>query len=162
MNPSGVLTTWPHVTALSARLKASEHLLRIAAVDLPDGPLHDRIVGFLSRKHEQEINDREFVGYCESCGKVICEGDGWYSDERNEGGCQLERPVGLTTPNGSTVEISGKHKGIFKIDFDWCEEDACCDCQVDIDASRETGWTRLIWGCSECRGGQAPLGPEEA
>ena len=84
-------------------------------------------------------------------------------NEATTGGVQLERPVRLTTPNGSTVEISGKHKGIYEIDFDWFEEDhACIDCEVDIDASRDTGWTRLIWGCCECTGGQAPLAPEEA
>lgn len=84
-------------------------------------------------------------------------------EDLHAGGAQHERPVRLTTHNGSTVEISGKHKGIFKIGFDWCEEDrACIDCEVDIDASRDTGWTQLIWGCCECTGGQAPLAPEEA
>lgn len=27
------------------------------------------------------INDREFVSFCESCGKPICEGDGWHQAE---------------------------------------------------------------------------------
>ena len=83
--------------------------------------------------------------------------------ESTGGEVRLERTVRLTTPRGSTVEISGKHKGIFKIDFDWFEEDhACIDCEVDIDASRDTGWTTLVWGCCECTGGTAPLVDAEA
>jgi hypothetical protein len=27
------------------------------------------------------INDREFVSFCEACGKPICEGDGWHQAE---------------------------------------------------------------------------------
>jgi hypothetical protein len=83
-------------------------------------------------------------------------------NQNNEGGVRVERVVRLRTPNGSTVTISGKHMGIYSIDFDWFEEDACCDCEPDIDSSRATNWTTLIWGCCECSGGQAPLLPVEA
>jgi hypothetical protein len=30
--------------------------------------------------------------------------------------------------------------GIYAVDFDWFEEDACCDCEPDIDSSRATNW----------------------
>jgi len=36
------------------------------------------------------VNDREFVAFCECCGKVICEGDGYYCD----GDCHLCIPCG--------------------------------------------------------------------
>lgn len=36
------------------------------------------------------VNDREFVAFCECCGKVICEGDGYYAPED----CYLCRPCG--------------------------------------------------------------------
>jgi hypothetical protein len=52
--------------------------------------------------------------------------------------------------------------GIYAVDFDWFEEDACCDCEPDIDSSRATNWTTLIWSCCECAGGQAPLMPVDA
>jgi hypothetical protein len=36
------------------------------------------------------VNGREFVASCECCGKVICEGDGYYAPED----CYLCRPCG--------------------------------------------------------------------
>ena len=63
--------------------------------------------------------------------------------------------VRLRTEAGSEVRLVGKRA---TVDFDWFEEDhACIDCEVDFDASRDTGWTALIWGCCDCTGGMAPL-----
>jgi hypothetical protein len=46
--PSEALAQWPQITSLSARLKAAEHLLFLAATALPVGsPIHRRIVQFL-------------------------------------------------------------------------------------------------------------------
>lgn len=64
------------------------------------------------------------------------------------------------TERGSTVEISGKHRGISVIDFDWVEEGACvaakrsavADCSDPTDA-----W--LFWQCECCGNGQAKLEP---
>jgi len=80
-----------------------------------------------------------------------------------EAGSESSAVVRLRTPLGSTVILSGKHRGRVDVEFDWLEEDpACIDCEVDIDASRDTNWTTLIWGCCECTGGQAPLEPVDA
>jgi len=49
--------------------------------------------------------------------------------------------------------ISGKHGGISTVEFDWVEEDACVECQVesyDIDGY-------LVWHCDYCGGGKAKL-----
>ena len=57
------------------------------------------------------------------------------------------------TKRGSTVTISGKHGGISRVDFDWCEEDACIDCEpraYDTDG-------HLVWDCEICGGGMAKL-----
>lgn len=59
------------------------------------------------------------------------------------------------TAAGSEMWISGKHGGKSTVEFDWFEEDACCDCQpepYDCDG-------RLIWHCDECGGGSAELMP---
>ena len=58
------------------------------------------------------------------------------------------------TKNGSTVEVSGTNSGIFKVFFDWLEEDACCDCQVDP-IPQDDGY--LTWTCYVCGGGKAKL-----
>lgn len=62
------------------------------------------------------------------------------------------------TAAGSTVEISGEHGGISTIDFDWFEEDACFDCEVQPYPEQfgEDDW-RLVWNCEYCSGGNAEL-----
>ena len=57
------------------------------------------------------------------------------------------------TKAGSTMQISGKHSGISEVDFDWVEEDACVDCEVQ--AYDRDGY--LIWSCDYCGGGSALL-----
>jgi len=57
------------------------------------------------------------------------------------------------TKGGSIVEVSGKHSGIFNIDWDWVEEDACDSCEPDVDHLNE----RLVWYCDYCGGGSAEL-----
>ncbi len=43
-------------------------------------------------------------------------------------------------------------------ELEWLDEDNCCvDCAVDLDATKETGYTHLIWNCDYCGGGSAPL-----
>lgn len=51
--PAEVLAQWPQVTALSARLKAAEHLLFLATTALPVGsPVHQRIDAHLAKWKE--------------------------------------------------------------------------------------------------------------
>lgn len=57
------------------------------------------------------------------------------------------------TAAGSRMTISGAHGGISRVDFDWFEEGACCDCEVC--AYEDDG--RMIWQCDECGGGSAEL-----
>lgn len=46
------------------------------------------------------------------------------------------------------------------VDFDWFEEEnACCDCESDPDATRDSGFQRLYWTCAFCEGGSAALSP---
>ena len=62
------------------------------------------------------------------------------------------------TENGSTVEISGKHSGISSVVFDWLEEDACVDCEVEpYPEEFDKDDLRLIWRCEYCGGGNAKL-----
>lgn len=65
------------------------------------------------------------------------------------------------TAAGSTLEVSGKHSGVFRVDFDWLEEvDACFDCQPDpTPVETSPGVFRLVWHCDECDGGSAVLMP---
>ena len=63
------------------------------------------------------------------------------------------------TPSGSTVTVTGEHKGIVTVDFDWFEEEACIDCTPDIDETRACGFHRLHWTCESCEGGSARLTP---
>ena len=57
------------------------------------------------------------------------------------------------TENGSVMVISGEHGGESRIVFDWVEEDACCDCEVE--AYDVDGY--LVWHCEVCGGGKAEL-----
>lgn len=57
------------------------------------------------------------------------------------------------TVAGSTMEISGKHGGISKVDFDWLEEGACCDCEP-MEYEQDG---RLVWHCEHHAGGSAEL-----
>ena len=57
------------------------------------------------------------------------------------------------TKAGSTVILSGQHCGIATVDFDWLEENACCDCvpsPYPVDGY-------LTWECDYCGGGSAEL-----
>jgi hypothetical protein len=65
----------------------------------------------------------------------------------------------MKTEAGSTVRLKGAHGGDITIDFDWLEEGGCIDCEVDLDASRDTNWRRLVWACISCDGGSANLAP---
>lgn len=58
------------------------------------------------------------------------------------------------TKAGSIVRVSGKHCGIFEIEFDWLEEDnACCDCEPWLNH-----WDGVLeWACDYCGGGSAEL-----
>ena len=61
-----------------------------------------------------------------------------------------------STAAGSRVEISGKHRSISTIDFDWFEEGACVEAKrnVNVELGDEP---RLHWYCDCCGGGSAPL-----
>jgi hypothetical protein len=63
------------------------------------------------------------------------------------------------TERGSRVEISGKHRGISVIDFDWFEEGACFEAKRNVVAEvysrRDEPY--LFWSCDCCEPGQAPL-----
>lgn len=65
------------------------------------------------------------------------------------------REITYTTPNGSSNVVVTANRS--RIDFDWVEEGGCIDCEVDVDATRSSGFNRLVWICSECGGGSAPL-----
>jgi|GEM_PF-5758272 len=61
-------------------------------------------------------------------------------------------------PNGyyhtearSEIRIFGKYGGGFEIDFNWCDEMACCDCTPEFDFSSGI----LVWHCDLCNGGSA-------
>ena len=55
------------------------------------------------------------------------------------------------TVNGSRVTVSGRHSGIYEIEFDWVEENACIECRPSVyDGS-------LVWDCDHCNGGRAML-----
>ena len=59
------------------------------------------------------------------------------------------------TAAGSLMEISGTYGGISRVDFDWIEEGACCDCKVN---AYEDGGD-MCWSCDYCDGGRAKLYP---
>ena len=60
------------------------------------------------------------------------------------------------TKAGSTVAVSGKHSGIFEIEFDWLEEQgSCIDCRPSVEEDR------LVWCCLEHGCGSAELLPVE-
>ena len=58
------------------------------------------------------------------------------------------------TAAGSEMWISG---GRSRVEFDWVEEDACCDCMPA--AYEQDGC--LVWRCASCGGGRAALKPAE-
>lgn len=68
------------------------------------------------------------------------------------------------TAKGSTVEISGKHSGITRVDFDWVEEEgACVDCEPEpYPEDYGDGDWRLVWTCEFCGEGNAKLIREES
>ena len=59
------------------------------------------------------------------------------------------------TRAGSTVRISGEHSGIYEIEFDWVEENACVDCVPAVN----DGY--LSWHCERWGGDSARLYPVE-
>lgn len=61
------------------------------------------------------------------------------------------------TKAGSTVKISGKHSGISNVEFDWFEEEACIECDVDPYPIWNGICFTLQWDCEECGGGCAEL-----
>ena len=64
----------------------------------------------------------------------------------------------LRTHAGSTVWLIGQRGASVAIELDWFEEEhACFDCEVDIDATMANGFTRLVWRCEVCGGGEAAL-----
>lgn len=65
------------------------------------------------------------------------------------------RQITYSTPNGTSHVVVTASR--IRVDFDWCEEDACCDCHPDLDATRANGFKELVWVCDECQGGSAPL-----
>lgn len=72
------------------------------------------------------------------------------------GGGGVSQSTTYRTQNGSEVRVSDT--GRIQIDFDWFEEPrACCDCHADVDATRASGFKKLIWHCDDCGGGSAPL-----
>jgi len=57
------------------------------------------------------------------------------------------KPGKYSTRAGSIVEIGGKHGGVINIDFDWFEEDACCDSHPYVEGDY------LHWSCDCCDAG---------
>lgn len=68
-------------------------------------------------------------------------------------------PIGsYYTEAGSTVEISGEHGGKATVSFDWFEEEnACCDCEVNVYPEEDSGEWWLTWSCEICGDGRAKL-----
>jgi hypothetical protein len=60
------------------------------------------------------------------------------------------------TVRGSVVEISGAHRGVSTIYFDWFEEGACIEAHPTCEVTDPTdAW--LYWQCECCGFGQARL-----
>lgn len=64
------------------------------------------------------------------------------------------------TAAGSIVEISGEHRGISTIYFDWFEEGACIEAHPTADVTDKMD-PRLSWQCDCCGYGETPLQPEQ-
>lgn len=63
-------------------------------------------------------------------------------------------PIGeYRTIHGSAMTISGPHGGESRVEFDWLEETACCDCRPE--PYDDEGY--LVWHCDVCGGGKAKL-----
>ena len=60
------------------------------------------------------------------------------------------------TPAGSTVEITGKHRGIVAITFDWFEENACMEAHP-VENMSDKDEPMLTWSCECCGYGSARL-----
>ena len=60
------------------------------------------------------------------------------------------------TDAGSRVEISGAHRGISVIEWDWFEEGACPEARPVADVS-DRAEPILIWSCECCGAGHARL-----
>ena len=66
----------------------------------------------------------------------------------------MSLPVGLyETKAGSRVNITGRHAGEVHVYFDWVEENACCDCELN--PYPDDGC--LTWSCDYCGGGSSRL-----
>jgi hypothetical protein len=59
------------------------------------------------------------------------------------------------TPAGSRVTITGEHRGITEIVFDWFEEGACPEAHPAVEIF--LGEAMLVWGCGCCEPGSARL-----
>lgn len=64
-----------------------------------------------------------------------------------------------TTASGSTVEVSGAHRGIWTVEFDWFEEGACYEARLSPVPDLAEGDERLTWSCDCCGTGSARLRP---
>jgi hypothetical protein len=60
------------------------------------------------------------------------------------------------TARGSRVEISGAHRGISVINWDWFEEGACIEARPVAEVNSRDD-PHLFWSCDCCGAGQAPL-----
>jgi len=70
--------------------------------------------------------------------------------------CDAVTTIRYSTAHGSRVEISGRHRGIVTIDFDWFEEGACVEAHPSCETMDPTdAW--LYWQCECCGFGQAKL-----
>lgn len=54
----------------------------------------------------------------------------------------------FSSENGSTVKVSGKHNGIFDIEFDWFEEGMCCDGHPTF--NNDLGDPKIVVYCDCC------------
>lgn len=65
------------------------------------------------------------------------------------------------------MTISGKHRGIFTIEWDWLEEGACCDSHPSFNWDLEDPAIEADCDCGACEGYwrvpvvRAPAVPEE-
>ena len=67
----------------------------------------------------------------------------------------------------SRVAVTGKHQGIFTVDFDWLEEDACCDAYPQFNGDFDEPAIEAFCDCGGCEGyfrislKEVPEGSEE-
>jgi hypothetical protein len=66
------------------------------------------------------------------------------------------------TEAGAVLTVSGKHGGVFSLDWDWIDEETACDnCEPEpIPEWDGENWF-INWYCEACDGGCAVLRREE-